>query len=184
MKGNTGPLFSHWHRQKANTSATIMSHRPPWDPRETGQVCLLLSFPHCLVLPLMPPTPWQDVDGVCVTHVLLSRLQIRTCGHSGRSQIFGGSWSQKRGGGLGQTTTASGRPLSSSSPVPTAPTTAHTCWKGQVLIDNRAPAITVLFLSSWKSPAVSVCVCVRAERECFFLSFVEHKEVVFKGKMS
>lgn len=29
MKGNPGPLFSHWHRQKANTSATIMSHRPP-----------------------------------------------------------------------------------------------------------------------------------------------------------
>lgn len=175
MKGNIGPLFSHWHRQKANTSATIMSHRPPvflhpplGTPGRQGRSVFCCPFHIASSCLLMPPTPWQDLDGVCVSHVLLSRLQICTCGHSGRSQIFGGSWSQKRGGGLGQTTTASGRPLSSSSPVPTAPTTAHTCWKGQVLIDNRAPAITVLFLSSWKSPAFSVCVCACVQKECFF----------------
>lgn len=83
-------------------------------------------------------------------------------------------------GGLGQTTAEQGRPLSSSSLVPTAPNTAHTCWKGQVLIDNRAPAITLLFLSGWKSPVfcVSVCVCACAERESVFF-FIENKEAVF-----
>ena len=84
----------------------------------------------------------------------------------------GGGLEGEVSGGLGQTTTEQGRPLSSSSLVPTAPNTAHTCWKGQVLIDNRAPAITLLFLSGWKSPVfcvcVCVCVCVQKERVFFF----------------
>lgn len=164
-------LFSHWHRQRAChhnvwalfldltfLSSLMGSH---WDK---AALCpTVISTSSCPGFDVVPPK--NLICAMSFQSPNLPNKQTRW-----EFPEFWGEveWRKKKEVELGQTTTELGRPLSSSSPVPIAPNMTHTCWKGQVLIDNRAPAISLLFLSCWKSPVLCKCVCVWRKRECFF----------------